>query len=378
MFIVILLFIILVQTTFTYALISYPNPFVMLFGVVYLAFFVVSLILLIRLFRNRTTTNYKPGFYAFGGVILSAVPSIGFLPFGIAGMISGSYTWTYIGFGLAALMFLATLYGIVRGRWNWKVHTINLFFDDLPEDFDGKRIVQISDVHVGSFFNQYQRVKRAIEQINQLQPDYVFFTGDLVNNQASEMNGWEPVFKAIESKSGKFSILGNHDYGDYIPWENEQIKDKNLEKLIQVHEAIGFKPLLNDAVELDKNVWLLGVENWGKPPFRQSGDLHKTLAKVPEQAFKILLSHDPSHFDEQIKEATDIRLTLSGHTHGMQFGIERFGIKWSPVSLRYKKWAGLYQEGLQYLYVNRGFGYLGFPGRVGIYPEITEIILRRK
>jgi predicted MPP superfamily phosphohydrolase len=162
-----------------------------------------------------------------------------------------------------------------------------------------------------------------------------------------------------------------------VKWEEQDEKSQNLKHLIDIHQTVGFRPLLNDAVELSEGAWLLGVENWGKAPFRQSGELSKTLSNVPNQAFKLLLSHDPSHFDLQVL-ATDIDLTLSGHTHGMQFGIERFGIKLSPVSLRYKKWAGLYQVKNQFLYVNRGFGYLGFPGRVGIYPEITEITLSKR
>jgi predicted MPP superfamily phosphohydrolase len=240
------------------------------------------------------------------------------------------------------------------------------------------KIVQISDIHVGSFFNNYEKVEKAISQINRLEADFVFFTGDLVNNIAEEMFGWEPVFSRIQAKKGKYSILGNHAYGDYVPWEKEETKNANLSKLITIHREIGFTPLLNDAVELNPGFWLLGVENWGTAPFRQSGKLEETLEKVPAESFKLLLSHDPSHFDEQVATKTDIDLTLSGHTHGMQFGIERFGIKWSPVSLRYKKWAGLYHIGKQFLYVNRGFGYLGFPGRVGIYPEITLIKLSRK
>jgi predicted MPP superfamily phosphohydrolase len=176
---------------------------------------------------------------------------------------------------------------------------------------------------------------------------------------------------------GKFSILGNHDYGDYVQWNEQDEKQANLTKLIRIHQSIGFQPLLNDAVELGDGCWLLGVENWGKAPFRQSGKLTETLSKVPADAFKILLSHDPSHFDAQVVGETNIDITLSGHTHGMQFGIERFGIKFSPVSFKYRKWAGLYQVGKQYLYVNRGFGFLGFPGRVGIYPEITHFTLRK-
>ena len=312
-----------------------------------------------------------------GFLILTAVPALVFFPIGLPGILLNLEGLKQICFVLATLFFLAIIFGMLRGRWMWKVHSLELRFPNLPSALDGLKIVQISDVHVGSFFNQYDRVKKAIAKINALDADYVFFTGDLVNNSAKEMEGWEPVFSDIQAKKGKYSILGNHDYGDYVRWNSEQEKSENLQELVNVHEKIGFKPLLNDAVELAPDFWLLGVENWGKPPFRQSGDLAKTLAKVPEKAFKILLSHDPSHFDEQITQHSDVNLTLSGHTHGMQFGIERFGIRWSPVSFKYKKWAGLYRVGEQYLYVNRGFGYLGFPGRVGIYPEITEIVLKK-
>jgi predicted MPP superfamily phosphohydrolase len=250
-------------------------------------------------------------------------------------------------------------------------------FDNLPEEMNGTTIVQISDVHVGSFFNLYHKVKPALDKISDLHADYIVFTGDLANNVAEEMNGWEEHFRALKAKKGKFSILGNHDYGDYIPWKNEDEKNNNLKALVQKHIDIGFNPLLNQSVELGNNFYLLGVENWGTGGFRKSGKLEETLENVPENAFKLLLSHDPSHFDEQVV-GTGIDLTLSGHTHGMQFGIERFGIKWSPVSFRYKKWAGLYKVGKQLLYVNRGFGYLGFPGRVGIYPEITLFTLVSK
>ena len=282
-----------------------------------------------------------------------------------------------IGWVFSGLLFLGILVGIFYGRWNWKTHRVQLSFPHFPEELESLKIVQISDIHVGSFFNNHAKVERAIDKINSLEADYVFFTGDLVNNTASEMDGWEPIFSRIHAKKGKYSILGNHDYGDYVRWEHDSHKVENLHQLIEKHREIGFTPLLNESVQLEKDIWLLGVENWGKAPFRQSGKLAETLNDVPESALKILLSHDPSHFDLQVLD-TNIDLTLSGHTHGMQFGIERFGIKWSPVSFRYKKWAGLYKEGKQYLYVNRGFGYLGFPGRVGIYPEITEITITKE
>ena len=266
-------------------------------------------------------------------------------------------------------------FGIISGAHDYTVENIPLKIPQLPSAFKGLKIAQISDIHTGSFFNK-TAVKGGVEMLMREKPDVVFFTGDLVNNESKEVQNYFDVFNKVKAPLGVFSTLGNHDYGDYVQWNEQDEKQANLTKLIRIHQSIGFQPLLNDAVELGDDCWLLGVENWGKAPFRQSGKLAETLSKVPADAFKILLSHDPSHFDAQVLD-TDIDLTLSGHTHGMQFGIERFGIKFSPVSFKYPKWAGLYQVGKQYLYVNRGFGFLGFPGRVGIYPEITNFTLKK-
>lgn len=336
--------------------------------------FILSFIVMMTFFR-RKSKDYRIAFYAFGLMIFSSVPALFYLIPGLLYLVFDNSVFAYIGWAFAALIALGIFLGIIVGRWNWKVHTISPKFNNLPEFLKGKRIVQISDIHVGSFFGNKKRVRKAIQMINNQNPDYVFFTGDLVNNTADEMEEWVDVFSEINALCGKYSILGNHDYGDYVAWNNEEEKRNNFEKLIRVHEKIGFVLLRNESIKLGENTWLLGVENWGKPPFRQSGDVNKALFGVPENDFKILLSHDPSHFDEKIAGKTTISLTLSGHTHGMQFGIERFGIKWSPVSFKYSKWAGLYRVSNQFLYVNRGFGYLGFPGRVGIYPEITLIKL---
>jgi len=376
-FIFIFLFIIATQTFFSYSFFSQEALIYKIFGAVQLVAFVGTIVLMFFFLRRRKSTNYKAGFYSFGAMIASGVPAIAFIFPGILKLITGNVLFFQVGWTLSFLLFVAILVGILWGRWNWKVHKVQLDFPHFPNELNSVKIVQISDIHVGSFFNNYKKVEKAIEKINALNADYVFFTGDLVNNSATEMKGWESVFSKIQAKKGKFSILGNHDYGDYVKWESEDQKHQNLRDLIAIHQEIGFQCLLNESVELAPDFWLLGVENWGKAPFRQSGELGKTLSNVPTEAFKLLLSHDPSHFDLQILD-TDIDLTLSGHTHGMQFGFERFGIKFSPVSLRYKKWAGLYRVGQQFLYVNRGFGYLGFPGRVGIYPEITEITLGRK
>jgi predicted MPP superfamily phosphohydrolase len=340
--------------------------------------FIGSVVLLFSNFRRRTqNAEYRLVFTYMGLFIATGIPALAYLLPGLSYLFLGLPYLQYIGWIFSMSIFIGILYGIQFGRWNWKVHHVELSFPNLPESFEGKRIVQISDVHVGSFLHRYHKVQKAIDLINQQDADYVFFTGDLVNNKADEMNGWESLFSSIKAKKGKFSILGNHDYGDYVKWEQSEEKEQNLANLIRMHRTIGFQPLLNDAVQLEEGCWLLGVENWGKAPFRQSGKLSETLAKVPPTAFKLLLSHDPSHFDAQVV-STDIDLTMSGHTHGMQFGLERFGIKFSPVSFKYPKWAGLYQVGKQYLYVNRGFGFLGFPGRVGIYPEITLFTFKKE
>ena len=340
--------------------------------------FIGSVVLLFTNFRRRTqNAEYRLVFTYMGLFIATGIPALAYLLPGLSYLFLGLPYLQYIGWIFSMSIFIGILYGIQFGRWNWKVHHVELSFPNLPESFEGKRIVQISDVHVGSFLHRYHKVQKAIDLINQQDADYVFFTGDLVNNKADEMNGWESLFSSIKAKKGKFSILGNHDYGDYVKWEQSEEKEQNLANLIRMHRTIGFQPLLNDAVQLEEGCWLLGVENWGKAPFRQSGKLSETLAKVPPTAFKLLLSHDPSHFDAQVV-STDIDLTMSGHTHGMQFGLERFGIKFSPVSFKYRKWAGLYQVGKQYLYVNRGFGFIGFPGRVGIYPEITLFTFKKE
>lgn len=368
--------IIAAQTVFSYTMLEADSKLMQLIGLFQLLLFIGSIITVIVLFRDRGSSNYKLAFSVFGLMIISGIPALFFLIPGAMFLVTSQVVFLWLASMLATAVFVAFLVGILYGRWNWKVHHVPLQFSHLPEAMNGVRIVQISDVHIGSFFNNYKKVEKAIAKINSLDADYVVFTGDLVNNKAEEMEGWEGIFQQIQAKKGKFSILGNHDYGDYVRWENAPEKDANLQHLIHYHRLSGFEPLLNDARELHEGFWLLGVENWGRPPFRQSGKLNDTLALVPENSFKLLLSHDPTHFDLEIRD-TNIDLTLSGHTHGMQFGIERFGIRWSPVKYYYKRWAGLYQEGDQYLYVNRGFGYLGFPGRVGIYPEITLIELTK-
>ena len=282
--------------------------------------------------------------------------------------------------GLAAIPFASFLYGITIGKYNYKLKKVKLAFSTLDPVFNGYKIVQISDVHAGSF-DSPEQVQKGIDIINEQQPDLVLFTGDLVNDRAEEIDAYMEVFKGIVAKDGVYSITGNHDYGDYYQWPSKEAKEANFLNLIQKHKEIGFHLLLNENVQIKKGdayFNLLGIENWGLPPLPQHGDLDKALQGVDNQ-FTLLMSHDPSHWDAQtIQHKNHIDLTLAGHTHGMQFGIEIPGIKWSPVKYKYPRWAGLYESGNHKLYVNRGFGFLGLPGRVGIWPEITLIELEAK
>ncbi len=282
--------------------------------------------------------------------------------------------------GIAAIPFASLLYGMYKGKYNFKVLKYTLHFEDLPEAFDGYKITQISDIHSGSFDNK-EKIEYAVNLVNEQQSDVILFTGDLVNNKTEEMIPWKDTFSKLKAKDGIFSILGNHDYGDYVQWESEKDKQQNLKDLADLQREIGFDLLLNESRFLEKNgqrIALIGVENWGKG-FKQKGDLTKAVQHIDANDFKILMSHDPSHWEyEVIDHDYHYHLTLSGHTHGMQFGIEIPGwFKWSPVKWRYKYWAGIYKQKGQYINVNRGFGFLAYPGRVGIWPEITVIELKK-
>lgn len=283
---------------------------------------------------------------------------------------------------LAAIPLIGIIHGIGWGRFNFTLHRKKVFLPALPEAFEGFRIVQLSDAHLGSFNRQEFRLEDLFQQVNELKPDLILFTGDMVNNFAHEMSGWVPVWKQLSATYGKFSVLGNHDYGGYSEWPTPQARKRNLNDIIRQKREMGFRLLMNEQVGIEKDgsvLYLAGVENWGRPPFPQHGDLSKAMTGIPEGALTILMSHDPDHWDQQVmSKHPQIALTLSGHTHGFQFGIEIGSIRLSPVQLRYKRWAGLYQEGGQYLYVNRGLGYLAFPGRVGIWPEVTLLELTRE
>jgi len=283
---------------------------------------------------------------------------------------------SWLGLGLGGTLFGTLLFGF-GNKYNYQIKKIKLSFKNLPEAFKGMRMVHISDIHSGSF-QDIRAVNKGIDLILKQQPDIIVFTGDLVNDRATEMEPYQNSFGRLTAPLGVFSTLGNHDYGDYVQWPTAQAKMDNLEALKKVHANMGWRLLMNEHVVLDKKgekIALLGIENWGaKARFPKYGKMDLAHVGTENIPFKILLSHDPSHWDAQIlPEYPGIDLMLSGHTHGMQFGLENPYFKWSPVQWMYKQWAGLYEQGAQKLYVNRGYGFIGYPGRVGILPEITVI-----
>jgi predicted MPP superfamily phosphohydrolase len=287
-----------------------------------------------------------------------------------------------IGLGLAAIPFLSLIYGMAKGRYDYHVMRQAVYFDDLPDAFDGFTITQISDVHSGSFDNP-EKISYAIDLINEQKSDMILFTGDIVNTHAKEMHPWIDTFNKIKTPGfGKYAVLGNHDYGEYVTWNSIKEKTANFEGIKDLYRQIGFKLMLNENQFIQKGndkIALVGVENWGHN-FKKAGDLKKASEGLTKDDFKILMSHDPSHWEMEVKNhPMKYDLTLSGHTHGFQFGIEIPGvIKWSPAQYFYKQWAGLYENLGRYVYVNRGFGYHAYPGRVGIRPEITVIELKKR
>ncbi|MGC1240969.1 MAG: metallophosphoesterase [Chryseosolibacter sp.] len=269
-------------------------------------------------------------------------------------------------------------YGIISGAHDYRVRRVKVALPNLPKSFDGLRIGHVSDIHSGSFFNK-TAVKGGVEMLMREKPDLIFFTGDLVNNEAKEVRDYIDVFDKLRAPLGVYSVTGNHDYGDYHNWSSQALKRKNFQDLVQAHQLMGYRLLMNDNHVLKQggdHLAILGNENWGERGFAKYGKLHQAYKGTEEAAIKLLLSHDPSHWDGQVrKEYADIDLMFSGHTHGFQFGVEIGGFKWSPSQYAYKQWSGLYQEGKQFLYVNRGFGYLGYPGRIGMPPELTILEL---
>jgi uncharacterized protein len=280
----------------------------------------------------------------------------------------------------AAVPFTAMAYGIISGAHDYRIRRKTIYLPNLPKSFDGIRVGQISDIHSGSFFNK-TAVSGGVEMMMKEKPDLLFFTGDLVNNETSEVKEYLSIFAKLKAPLGVFSTTGNHDYGDYKSWVTKEAKRKNFTDLVQAHKAMHYDILMNEHRIIEQSgdaIAILGIENWGAGRFSKYGKLDQAYAGTQDAAVKLLLSHDPSHWDTQVcPDYSDIDVTFAGHTHGFQFGVEVGDFKWSPSQYVYKQWAGLYQQGNQYLYVNRGFGYIGYPGRVGIPPELTIIELKR-
>ena len=294
------------------------------------------------------------------------------------GGIPRSVFMSWLGLGIGGTLFGSLLYGF-GNKYKYRLQKIPLAFPHLPASFKGLKIIHISDIHSGSF-NDIAAVSKGVDMILQQKPDLILFTGDLVNDRATEMKPYMHVFNRLKAPLGVYSSLGNHDYGDYVSWPNPEAKAANLQSLKEVHAELGWRLLMNEHVILEKageRIALLGIENWGaKGRFPKYGKMHEAHPGTENIPFKILLSHDPSHWDAEVKvKYPDVDLMLAGHTHGMQFGIENPYFKWSPVQWMYKQWAGLYESGNQKLYVNRGYGFIGYPGRVGILPEITLLEL---
>jgi len=287
-----------------------------------------------------------------------------------------------VGIVAAAVPLVGISWGIVSGAHDYRVRKRTVYLPNLPTAFDGFRIAQVSDIHSGSFWNK-NAVIGGVEMVNKEKADVIFFTGDLVNNKASEMSGYTSVFNKFKAPLGVYSVLGNHDYGDYVKWKSVEEKQQNLQDLITLEKQMGWKVLLNenDTIKVDgESLSVIGIENWSSfGNFPKHGKLAEAHHGTEESAVKVLLSHDPSHWDAEVVggQFSDIDLTLSGHTHGMQFGVDIGEVRWSPVQYFYKQWADLYQKEQQHLYVNRGFGYIGYPGRLGIPPEITIIELKK-
>ncbi|MFP4046716.1 MAG: metallophosphoesterase [Bacteroidales bacterium] len=391
------LFVILVIDVFLFfELHTLFNPGTILFSIIFWSIpLFLTIFLLFFSFDKNWRQHYqkkqKELFVFFGAFILFYLPKIiltsfllfeKLINFVMARISSYDYSTviiTYTGLGVASVLFVVLLYGILIGKYHFKVERIPLTFNNLPSEWNGLRIVHISDLHIGSWSKKKTHLERAVHMINKEKPSLIFFTGDLVNNLAEEIDDFIAVLRNMEASIGKYSILGNHDYGDYFPWTSNSEKQKNLQKLKNAHRKMGFHLLLNDSVKLNGNnssIGIIGVENWGLPPFHQHGDLQRALSNINGQTkFNILLSHDPSHWKAEILNHDQVDFTLSGHTHGMQFGIYLNGFKWSPAKLKYPEWGGLYTNKKNKLYVNTGLGFIGFPGRVGIRPKITVIDL---
>ncbi len=345
--------------------------------------------LLVYSFSNpqvlRESRNYSFFYFVILLSFLNLIPKIVFAMMTLISWLfrwfSGKHSQLLI---LASSIFIALgiwvliVYGNLLGRENLKVVQHDLYFGELPVQLDGFKIVQLSDIHLGSFNKNPKVIIETVRIINLIKPDLILFTGDLVNNFADEINGFEPCFRQLSAKYGKFGIQGNHDYGDYSNWPDSASKTKNLEKIRDGFANSGFQLLLNHWTKInirDTSFALIGVENWGHPPFPQYAKLDQAMAGIPKNYFRILMTHDPAHWNSIVVPNTDIPLTLSGHTHGAQFSVKIAGIEFSPIYLNQKNWGGLYKEKNQWLYVNRGLGTIGYQGRIDMRPEISVLTL---
>ena len=371
---------------------TYLTGVLLLFTIFVYTFFIYQVTQL-----DRSVGVTHSFYWAIGFLLLNLVPKLIVLIFWLIGlllisvfkgdasaeMMQGRKEFiSKLGLAIAAIPFFGIIHGIWKGKYNFKVINRSLAFKDLPEAFNGFKILQISDLHSGSFDNA-EKINYAVDLINKQDADLFLFTGDIVNTRAEEFHPWVETFNKLKDfPQGKYSVLGNHDYGEYVTWPNEEAKKANFEGIKGLHKKVNFELLLNENRVIEKDgsqLKLVGVENWGKS-FRKAGDLNLASAGIEPDDFKILMSHDPSHWEYEVKDhPKNFQLTLSGHTHGLQFGIEIPGfIKWSPIQYVYKQWAGFYKHADKYINVNRGFGFHAFPGRVGIWPEITVIELRKE
>ena len=384
----------------------FRRPLLRIYWAVDVLFLLLSIAwaLIIRNSAWPDYVQYRNYFYITGAFMLIFLPKFTFLVFiilddlrklivwalqrlsgkirsfsGKAGRARSSLLLPKAGGILSVLMFFWVLYGVAYGRFNFRVDAVEIHFETLPDAFDGYRIAHFSDTHLGSFART-RPVIRGLEKISDLQADLVIFSGDMVNNEAAEAEPYIRHFSNIASRDGKFTVLGNHDMGDYRRWYTIEEKEANLQQLEAMKAAMDFTLLRNEHVFIVRgtdSLMLLGIDNWGLPPFAQYGDLQQALGPSHDFPFQMLISHDPSHWRAEVIPATNIQLMLAGHTHGMQMGIRTPWFSWSPSVYKYPEWNGTYREGQQVLYVNRGFGYLGFPGRMGMPPEITLITLRK-
>lgn len=358
----------------------FSTLFLILAGIVLTAF----VILYIYPFQPRTATNYPV--YFFYNTLLFAVFVFN-LPMTFSYLLQTRFrkfikqpVISYAGFIIALSLSTGILFGTFAGSRQLKVSTVDLVFPNLPESFDQYKIAQLSDIHLGGMLNPEKFLSRTIQKLDDADPNVILFTGDMVNNFARELDGYDKALREIAGIAPAYSILGNHDYGDYTNWESLEQKQGNFEAIQNKQSEAGFK-LLNNAFTVLKSgqdsIFLAGVENWGHPPFPQYADLDKAIGKIPEEAFTILMTHDPAHWESKIKGKENIELTLSGHTHGMQWGIRFAGIPFSLAWLTRQNWGGIYQSGNSVLYVNTGLGTVGMPWRLDMPGEVTVITLKR-